>query len=83
MENILTKLRIHHNSDYRSSISYLLKVQAEHYYKEGCDFFKMGQYTESLALCDMALVIKPDYTDAWDGRGVALFEFGRDVEAAA
>jgi len=31
----------------------------------------------------MALAIKPVYTDAWKGRGVALFEPGRDAEGAA
>jgi len=39
MEKILTKLRGHHNSDYPLRISYLMKDQAEHYYKEGFDFF--------------------------------------------
>ncbi|MCJ7742801.1 MAG: hypothetical protein MUO95_09000 [Methanoregula sp.] len=30
----------------------------------------------------MALAIKPDYTDPWKGRGVALVELGRDAEVA-
>jgi hypothetical protein len=31
----------------------------------------------------MALAIKPDYTDAWKGRGVVLVEPGWDAEVAA
>ncbi len=57
--------------------------QAEHYYKEGSDFFKHGHYPEALASCDKAIAINPNYAEAWNGRGVALGELGRHAEALA
>jgi len=46
-------------------------------------FLKNADFTESLASHDKALAIRPDYTDAWNGRGVALVELGWDADAAA
>ena len=59
------------------------KIEAEHYYKEGSVFFKNGHYPEALASCNKALAIRPDYADAWNGRGVALAELKQPSEALA
>ncbi len=32
---------------------------------------------------DKAIAIRPDYADAWNNRGWALVELGRDAEAVA
>src|SRR5512136_1841452 len=58
-----------------------MEDRAEHYYKEGSDFFKNGNYSEALSSCNKALSIKPDYADAWNGRGVALAELKQPAEA--
>ncbi len=60
-----------------------MEDQAEHYYKEGSVFFKNGHYPEALASCNKALAIRPDYADAWNGRGVALAELKQPAEALA
>src|SRR5512136_3135751 len=57
--------------------------QAQQLYKEGSVFFKNGHYPEALASCNKALAIRPDYAEAWNGRGVALAELRQPVEALA
>jgi len=46
--------------------------RAEHYYKEGFDLFQHGHYTESLASCDKAIAINPDYSEVKQNRKIAL-----------
>ena len=41
------------------------------------------QIEEAITAFDNALKIKPDYPDAWDNRGYALFNLGRYEEAIA
>ena len=72
-----------HNSDYPNRISYLMEDQAQQLYKEGSDFFKNGHFSEALASCNKALVLRPDYAEAWNGRGVALAELRQPAEALA
>jgi protein O-GlcNAc transferase len=60
-----------------------MEDQAQQFYKEGSDFFKNGHFSEALASCNKALTIKPDYAEAWNGRGVAIAELKEPAEALA
>ncbi|NQE52135.1 Photosystem I assembly protein Ycf3, partial [ANME-1 cluster archaeon GoMg3.2] len=41
----------------------------------------LGRYEEALKAIDKAIVLKPDYAEAWNNRGVALDDLGRYEEA--
>ena len=58
-----------------------MKDQAEHYYKEGFDFFKKGQYTKSFASCDKALAINRITPIHGTFAESLLVELGRPPEA--
>jgi superkiller protein 3 len=60
-----------------------MEDQAQQLYKEGSDFFKKGHFSEALSSCNKALAIRPDYAEAWNGRGVALAELRQPAEALA
>jgi tetratricopeptide (TPR) repeat protein len=44
-------------------------------------FYYSGDYDKSLLTFDIATDTKPDYADAWNNKGVALFKLGRLEEA--
>ncbi len=46
-------------------------------------WYELRRYEEAIASCDKALQIKPDYYDAWNNRGNALFNLGSFEEALA
>ena len=58
-----------------------MEDRAKQYFNEGLNFARLGQYSEALDSFDKAIAIKPDYADAWNGRGYALLNLGRHAEA--
>uniref|UniRef100_UPI00117774EA TPR end-of-group domain-containing protein n=1 Tax=Calothrix rhizosoleniae TaxID=888997 RepID=UPI00117774EA len=52
-------------------------------YGRGYALGNLGRYEEALASYDKAVVIKPDYHEAWYNRGYALGNVGRYEEALA
>ena len=42
---------------------------------------KLGRYEEALQAIDKALELKPDYSYAWNNKGIALRNLGRHEEA--
>jgi tetratricopeptide (TPR) repeat protein len=56
---------------------------AEFWFEQGNQKYMNGDFIGAIASYDQALEIKPDYHQAWDGRGVALGNLGRYEEAIA
>jgi tetratricopeptide (TPR) repeat protein len=68
--------------DFQDLIPFLTQP-AEYYFKQGNAFYFEKQYEEAIACYDKALEIKPDDSNAWTNRGVALSELKRYEEAIA
>lgn len=58
-----------------------IQLKHEDYYNKGVDFYYKGQYESALKAFDKAIEIKPDYVEAWDGKGYCLSKIGRVDEA--
>jgi tetratricopeptide (TPR) repeat protein len=61
-------------------IFYSLK-NPEMWKKRGDDYFSDGDYETALECYFQAIDIRPDYYEAWNIRGYALFRLGRIEEA--
>lgn len=48
---------------------------------KGIDMVKRGMYEKAVEYCDRALEINPDSSDAWNNKGVALYNLDRIDEA--
>ena len=56
---------------------------AEFWFEQGNQKYMNGDFIGAIASFDQALEIKPDFHEAWNGRGVALGNLGRLEEAIA
>jgi tetratricopeptide (TPR) repeat protein len=56
---------------------------AEFWFEQGNQKYMNGDFIGAIASWDQALEIKPDYHEAWNGRGIALDDLGRYEEAIA
>ena len=50
------------------------------YYNRGVDLYYKSQYGLALKALEKAIELKPDYADAWFGKGAALGKLGRHEE---
>ena len=79
-EELKTKL-----DEYGEKIKFLetfgVQLKPEDYYSRGVDFYYKGQYKLALKAFEKAIEIKPDYADAWNNKGAALYKLDRPDEA--
>ncbi|NMB80132.1 MAG: tetratricopeptide repeat protein [Methanomicrobiales archaeon] len=55
--------------------------RAVQYYNEGMQYAAAGKYSEAVASFDQAITLDPSYIEAWNGRGLALYNRGMYNEA--
>ena len=55
--------------------------EAKKFYKQGVKYGRMKLFTEAKAAFELAILLKPNYTDAYFGLGHAYFDLGRWEEA--
>ena len=57
--------------------------KAELFFEQAFLYFSAKEYAKAIASYDKALGIKPDLHEAWNNRGIALYNLGRFEEAIA
>lgn len=57
--------------------------KAEDFFNQGNDYFVKQNYQQALVSYERAIAIKPDFAEAWTGRGIALEGLKRHSEALA
>ena len=58
-----------------------MSAEAEKWYNNGVELFKLGYFGEAIEAFNKAIEIKPDYAEAWCNKGVALGGLERYEEA--
>jgi tetratricopeptide (TPR) repeat protein len=56
-------------------------LTAEDYYNQGIDYASLQKYTDAIASYDNALLINPQYSNAWYNRGNAFLTLGQYSDA--
>lgn len=64
--------------DYGKRIEFLeafgVPLKAEDYFARGTDFYYKGKYDLALIAIEKAIELKPDWSEAWNNKGIALYE---------